>query len=492
VTSTSASSLSTTNLTPNLTVVQLAEQLQTGAITAEALTEQTLQRIETEDKAINAFISLTQEQALNTAKQVDADRKAGKALSPWAGIPMAIKDNMNLVGSITTCGSHMLHNYVSPYNATAVERLLAAGIPLVGKANMDEFAMGSSNETSAYGPVKNPVNPEYVPGGSSGGSAAAVAAGWVPWSLGSDTGGSVRQPAALCGLYGLKPTYGLVSRYGLVAYASSLDQISPFGRSVADVAAAMDLIAGYDPNDMTSLDVERTALYTELMKQPKVSLKVGVITDLMGEGLQAEVREAMHKAVQQLEGLGASVQEVSITGIQQAIAAYYVLAPAECSSNLARFDGVRYGLSERQGNESGETSLKSLYRNTRAKGFGWEVKRRIMMGTFALSAGYYDAYYGKAQKARYVLQQAFKAAFNQVDVLLCPTTPTTAFKFGEKTDDPITMYLSDVMTIPANLAGIPALSLPYGQDGKGLPIGLQLMGPRLSEGLLLATAEQLV
>lgn len=476
----------TTAPTLSPSVLELSRQLQAGDLTAEALTEQTLKRIEAEDGELNAFISLTAEQALATARKADADRQAGKAVSPWAGIPMAIKDNMNFVGSKTTCGSEMLKPYESPYNATAIQRLLDAGIPIVGKANMDEFAMGSSNETSVFGNVRNPWNKDYVPGGSSGGSAVAVAAGWVPWSLGSDTGGSVRQPAALCGIYGLKPTYGLVSRFGLVAYASSLDQISPFGRSVEDVAAALDLIAGHDPQDMTSLPHQPEQPYTEALKQTPEKLKVGIITDFMGEGVQQEVMEATRQCAQQLEGLGASVQELSITAVKEAIAAYYVLAPAECSSNLARFDGVRYGLSVRDGE-----GLTDLYRKTRAQGFGWEVKRRIMMGTFALSAGYYDAYYGKAQKARYLLQQSFHKAFEQVDVLLCPTSPSTAFKFGDKTDDPITMYLSDVMTIPVNLAGIPGLSIPYGTDKQGLPIGLQLIGPKLSEGRLLAVAKQL-
>jgi aspartyl-tRNA(Asn)/glutamyl-tRNA(Gln) amidotransferase subunit A len=472
--------------TTTTTAVELSKSLQEGQITAEALVLQTLETIEVEDKRLNAFLALTKDLALQTAQAVDKKRQAGETLSPWAGVPIAVKDNLNVQGYRTTCGSKMLENYISPYNATVVEHLLKHQLPIVGKTNMDEFAMGSSTENSAYQKTRNPWDTNRVPGGSSGGSAVAVSAGWVPWSLGSDTGGSVRQPASLCGLVGLKPTYGLLSRFGLVAYASSLDQVSPFARTVEDVAALLDCIASPDPKDMTCLTAEARPKipYLESLKQTPAKLRVGVISELNGEGMQAEVQDSFKQAVATFEALGAEVSTLSVAGIREAIAAYYIIAPSEASSNLARFDGVRYGLSVREG----VSDIYDMFRKTRAQGFGPEVKRRIMVGTFALSSGYYDAYYGKAQKARWLLKQSFLKAFAEVDVLICPTSPTTAFELGSKADDPITMYLSDIATIPVNLAGIPALSVPCGFDAAGLPMGLQLLGPALSESLLLQVA----
>jgi aspartyl-tRNA(Asn)/glutamyl-tRNA(Gln) amidotransferase subunit A len=366
-------------------------------------------------------------------------------------------------------------------------------MPIVAKTNLDEFAMGSSNENSGFFPAKNPWDPERVPGGSSGGSAVAVAVGDVPLSLGSDTGGSVRQPAALCGIIGLKPTYGLVSRYGLVAYASSLDQISPFGRNTADVAAILTVIAGFDENDSTSINRDQikpgqAVDYVRGLKNGIAGLKVGVIQELSGEGMQPEVVKAFQETVNQLKSLGATVETISISSISTAVAAYYILATAEASSNLARFDGVRYG---HRADEKEAVDIVKLYRKSRAQGFGAEVKRRIMLGTYCLSSGYYDAYYGKAQKARALLRQQFAKAFEQVDVLVCPTSPTTAFKLGEKSNDPVSMYLSDIATIPVNLVGIPAISVPCGVDALNLPIGFQILGPHFSEAKLLQVSQAL-
>ena len=479
-----------------LSALALGQAIANQHVSATAVVQAALHHVALHDEALGCFTSQCEDLALQQAAAVDAQVAAGQPLaSPLAGVPVGVKDNLSLVGTTTTCSSRMLKDYVAPYTATTVQRLLNAGLCPVGKTNMDEFAMGSSTETSAFFPTKNPWHTQRVPGGSSGGSAACVAAGMVPLSLGSDTGGSVRQPASLCGLVGLKPTYGLVSRYGLVAFASSLDQVSPFSRTVADSAALLQLIAGRDEADMTSyaapavlpnyLEATRPeALSGLLLNRP---LRIGVIEELKGDGMQSEVREAFEQSLQQWQAAGAQVQTVSIPGIKEAIAAYYIIAPAEASSNLSRFDGIRYG----HRSELAVKDVADLFCKSRAEGFGPEVKRRILLGTFALSSGYYDAYYGKAQAARRYLQQSFNKAWAQVDVLVSPTAPTTAFELGAQMDDPITMYLNDVATIPANLAGLPALSLPCGADALGLPIGLQLMAPAWQEPLLFAAAAQL-
>lgn len=393
-------------------------------------------------------------------------------------IPIALKDNICVKDQPTTCASRMLENFKPPYSATVTEKLLAAGVPIVGKANLDEFAMGSSCENSAFGPTRNPWDIERVPGGSSGGSAALVAAGMVPWSLGSDTGGSIRLPAAYCGLVGLKPTYGLVSRYGLVAYASSLDQIGPLTRTVADNAMLLNLIAGHDSLDSTSAEVQIPD-YRAGIGQSIKGMKLGVPKQMMGEGIEPEIRAAIETAIGVYESLGASIEEISLPTLPYSLAAYYLIATSEASSNLARYDGVRYGYRAPE-----PRNLTDMYQRTRSEGFGSEVKLRIMLGTFALSAGYYDAYYKKAQQARTLLIQEFNRAFEGCDALIAPTSPISAFKLGEKTSDPLQMYLTDILTVSANLTGIPALSVPCGFDSQGLPIGLQLLAKPLAEGKL--------
>lgn len=480
--------MTATASSPSISALDLAKAIHTQETSAVTLLEETYARIESHDQKLGAYLSLTQDQAFEMAKSVDSRIKAGEQVGPLAGVPIAIKDNMNFVGSETTCASAILKGYISPYNATVTQKLLDAGMPIVGKTNLDEFAMGSSNENSGYFVAKNPWDTERVPGGSSGGSAVTVAAGDVPLSLGSDTGGSVRQPAALCGIVGLKPTYGLVSRYGLVAYASSLDQISPFGRNTADVAAILNVIAGFDENDSTSIKQNNPLDYSKELKNGIAGLKVGVIQELSGDGMQPEVVKAFEETVAQLKTLGATIETISIPSISAAVAAYYILATAEASSNLARFDGVRYG---HRADEKEAVDIVKLYRKSRAQGFGTEVKRRIMLGTYCLSSGYYDAYYGKAQKAQALLKQQFAEAFKKVDVLVCPTSPTTAFKLGEKTDDPVSMYLADIATIPVNLVGIPAISVPCGVDALSLPIGFQVLGPHFSEAKLLQISQAL-
>lgn len=464
-----------------LSALALHEKIKNGEKTALSAVEESFCRIEAVDGRVGAFVSFTRELALETAEQVDAKVKAGETLPLLAGVPLAVKDNLNLEGFPTTCSSRILERYVSPYDATVIGRLKANLVPMVGKTNMDEFAMGSSTENSALGQTRNPWDLDRVPGGSSGGSAAAVASGEVSISLGSDTGGSVRQPAALCGLVGLKPTYGLVSRYGLVAFASSLDQVSPFARNVKDAAALLQVIGGFDRRDSTSLDAA-VPDYLATVDQPLSGLRVGLIRELNGDGMQPEVAEAFQKSVETFKAMGATITELSLSAVQYGVAAYYIIATAEASSNLARFDGVRYGLRVEA------DTLNEMYAKTRAQGFGPEVKRRIMLGTFCLSSGYYDAYYGKAQKVRQLLRNEFDAAWGQVDVLICPTSPTTAFKVGEKANDPVSMYLSDIATIPVNLVGIPAISIPCGFDQQKLPIGLQVMGPHLSEETLFRVA----
>lgn len=454
---------------------ELHHQLITKERSAVEVTQSILDRIQAVEPKLHSFLQVTGDLALQQAAQVDAQIAAGEDIGWLAGIPIGIKDNICTKGISTTCASRILENFVPPYDATVSQKLLAAGAIVVGKTNLDEFAMGGSTETSAFQLTMNPWDTTRVPGGSSGGSAAAVAASECVVALGSDTGGSIRQPASFCGIVGLKPTYGLVSRYGLVAFASSLDQIGPFARSVEDSAILLGAIAGYDPQDSTSLKVEIPD-YTQSLQPSLTGIKVGVITETFGEGLDPEVAETVQQAIQQLQALGAEVQEISCPRFRYGIAAYYIIAPSEASANLARYDGVKYGKRV----ESAENLLE-MYTRTRAEGFGSEVKRRIMIGTYALSAGYYDAYYLKAQKVRTLIKQDFEAAFARVDVLVCPTAPTPAFKAGDKSADPLSMYLIDLMTIPVNLSGLPAISIPCGFSSEGLPIGLQIIGNVLRE-----------
>jgi len=467
----------------DLGALALHKQIQAGERTAVSVLESTFETIDRVDNQVKAFVSLTRDVAMQTAEAVDKKVKAGETLPLLAGVPLALKDNIHLKGYNTTCSSKILEHFKAPFNATVTEKLLSHMIPIVGKTNLDEFAMGSSTENSAFFPTRNPWDLDRVPGGSSGGSAAAVSSGQTWLALGSDTGGSVRQPASLCGVVGLKPTYGLVSRYGLVAFASSLDQISPFTANVEDMAAILQVICGEDSMDSTSLPAGNGVDYLTHLNKPVRGMKIGYISELMDAGLDAETRGAIEKAIVAFRDMGATVEPVSLPNLKHAIAAYYIIATAEASSNLARYDGVRYGLRAEDAKD-----ILNMYRDTRAKGFGAEVKRRIMLGTFALSSGYYDAYYGKAQAARALIKRDFMNAFAQFDLILGPTSPFTAFKIGEKANDPVQMYLSDIATIPVNLAGIPAMSLPCGFDSQNLPIGLQLFGPHLSEATLLQAA----
>ncbi|MFT0848678.1 Asp-tRNA(Asn)/Glu-tRNA(Gln) amidotransferase subunit GatA [Actinomycetaceae bacterium L2_0104] len=459
--------------------LELADLLATGEITSVELTQACLDRIHALNPRINAFLFVDDDGALATAREVDARRATGETLPRLAGVPIAIKDNMVSRGKPTTCASKILEGWLPPYDSTVVEKLNAAGLPIVGKTNMDEFAMGSSTEHSAFGPTLNPWDNERIPGGSGGGSAAAVGAFMVPLALGSDTGGSIRQPGAVTGTVGVKPTYGAVSRYGLIAMASSLDQIGPVTRTVADAAALQEVVGGYDPLDSTSLDEPVPALeqiVADAAGKPLNGVKVGVVSQLQGEGYQEGVLASFNDSVEVLKGLGAEVIEVSCPSFEYALGAYYLIMPAEVSSNLARFDGMRYGI--RVEPSQGPVTAETVMAATRGAGFGDEVKRRIILGTFVLSAGFYDAYYGSAQKVRTLVQRDFDAAFEQCDVLVSPTAPTTAFKFGDKIDDPMAMYLNDVATIPANLAGVPGLSLPSGlAEEDGLPVGFQILAP---------------
>lgn len=464
----------------DLTIHEARKLLDAGEISATELTQAVIDRILAVDNAVKAYLTLTPEEALEQARAADAARREGRS-SPLLGIPVAIKDIICTAGIPTTCGSRILENFIPPYDATAVVRLKAAGAVLLGKTNTDEFAMGSSTENSAFFPTHNPWDLTRVPGGSSGGSAAAVAAGECLGALGTDTGGSVRQPAAFCGIVGLKPTYGRVSRYGLVAFASSLDQIGVMTKDVTDAAIMLGVIAGHDPLDSTSLDVP-VPDYTAALTGEIRGVRVGVPKEYFIPGMQPEVEDAVRAALEVLADLGAEIVEISLPHTDYALPVYYLIAPAEASANLARYDGVRYGL-----RVVGD-SLEDTYKQTRGQGFGPEVKRRIMLGTYALSAGYYDAYYLKAQKVRTLIKGDFDRAFEQVDVIVAPTTPTTAFRIGEKVDDPIQMYLSDVFTLSMNLAGICGLSLPCGFDHQGLPIGMQVMGPALGEMAVLRVA----
>ena len=469
-------------------IAEWREQLRRGEVSARELTDRHLARIAAVDPTVHAFLEVTSERARADADRVDAAQAAGEPLPPLAGIPLAIKDNLCTKGIRTTCSSRMLENFVPPYESTVTERLWRAGAVLLGKTNLDEFAMGSSTETSAFGASRNPWNPDRVPGGSSGGSAAAVAAGECIASLGSDTGGSIRQPASFCGVVGLKPTYGRVSRWGLVAFASSLDQVGPFSSSVADAAELLQVIAGEDPRDATCL-TNPVPDYLAALEQPVRGLRVGIIRECFeAEGLDPQVKASVLAAATQLEQLGCELVDISCPRFNDGIATYYVIAPSEASANLARYDGVKYG--HRAQAEGSAENLAVMTARSRAEGFGEEVQRRILIGTYALSAGYVDAYYRKAQQVRTLIRRDFDRAFEQVDLLLTPTSPSTAFRFGAHAEDPLAMYLADLLTIPANMAGLPAINVPCGFDDQGLPIGLQLIGGVLEEATLLRLAHQ--
>jgi len=466
----------------HMTIAQLSRELANKTFSSVELTQHFIDRIKQYDPTLNSFITVTEAQALSAAKAADAVRAAGKA-GILTGIPIAQKDIFCTQGVKTSCGSKMLDNFISPYNATLIEKCNAAGLVMLGKTNMDEFAMGSSNETSFYGSVKNPWETAYVPGGSSGGSAAAVAARLAPCATGTDTGGSIRQPAALCNLVGLKPTYGRVSRYGMIAFASSLDQAGPMTLTAEDAALLLHAMAGFDEKDSTSIQAP-VPDYTAHLNDSLEGLRIGLPQEYFGEGLDPRVGQLIEEAGRCFEKLGAKLVKISLPHTHFSVPAYYVVAPAECSSNLSRFDGVRYGY-----RCENPIDLEDLYKRSRGEGFGNEVKRRIMVGTYALSAGYYDAFYGKAQKIRQLITQDFKHAFKEVDVILGPTTPNPAFKLGEKKNDPISMYLSDIYTIATNLAGLPGMSLPAGFIDQ-LPIGMQLIGNYLQEGQLLNVAHR--
>ena len=460
----------------------LASAIAEGEVTSREVTQAHLDRIAEVDDRVHAFLHVDADGALATADDVDARRSAGEPLGPLAGVPLALKDILAMKGVPTTCGSRILEGWRPPYDATIVERLRAAGIPILGKTNMDEFAMGSSTEHSAYGPTHNPWDLDRIPGGSGGGSAAAIASFEAPLAIGTDTGGSIRQPAAVTGTVGVKPTYGGVSRYGLVALASSLDQAGPCTRTVMDAALLHSVIGGHDPRDSTSIPDPMPDVVAAAARADVRGMRIGLVRELTGEGYQAGVEQRFREAVEILEHLGAEVVEVSCPHFEYALGAYYLILPSECSSNLARFDGMRYGL--RVGDD-GDRSVEEVMSLTREAGFGPEVKRRIMLGTYALSSGYYDAYYGQAQKVRTLIQRDFEAAFAQCDVLVSPTAPTTAFRIGEKVDDPLAMYLNDVATIPVNMAGNCAMSLPVGLAPEdSLPVGMQIMAPAMADDRL--------
>ena len=464
-----------------LTIHELQEKIKAGETTSTEIVQAVFRRIDAVEKDVHAYILLTREKALEGAVRADEEIKKGN-IKTLTGIPIALKDLLCTKGVTTTCASHILHNYVPPYDATVVEKLRDAGAVFTGKTNMDEFAMGSSTETSYFGITKNPWDLERIPGGSSGGSAAAVVADECIAAIGSDTGGSIRQPAALCGVVGMKPTYGRVSRYGLVAFASSLDQIGPFTKDVEDCAIMMNILAGYDPRESTSVPVD-VPDYRQFLSRGIGGWKVGIPKEYFIEGIDAEVKDAIQQTIKVIEGLGAKCIEVSLPHTEYCLAVYYIIAPAEASSNLARYDGVKYGFRSLDGRD-----LMEMYKKSRSEGFGAEVKRRIMLGTYVLSSGYYDAYYKKASQVRALIKQDFDEAFKQCDVLLTPTTPTPAFKIGEKTDDPLQMYLSDIFTISTNLAGIPGMVVPCGFTRAGLPVGVQFLAGHFEEGKLIQIA----
>lgn len=464
------------------TLKALSDMLASGEISSQELTQHFLDRIQQHDQELNSFITVTEELALEQAKAADASRAAGNATA-LTGIPIAQKDIFCTQGVRTSCASKMLDNFEAPYNATVVEKLNQAGTVCLGKTNMDEFAMGSSNETSFYGPVKNPWNTDYVPGGSSGGSAAAVAARLCPASTGTDTGGSIRQPASLCGITGLKPTYGRVSRWGMIAFASSLDQGGPMTQTAEDAALLLNAMAGFDPKDSTSTDID-VPDYTADLNKPLDGLRIGLPKEFFEKGLDSNVESVVQEAIKQYEKLGATVVDIELPNTHLSIPAYYVVAPAEASSNLSRYDGVRFGY-----RCENPVDLEDLYKRSRGEGFGEEVKRRILIGTYALSAGYYDAYYLKAQKVRRLIKNDFDEAFKNVDVIMGPTAPNAGFKLGEKAADPVSMYLSDIYTISVNMAGLPGISIPAGESN-GLPVGLQIIGNYFDEARLLNVAHR--
>ena len=468
-----------------MAIAEWRQQLERGEVSARELTDHHLARIEAVDSSVHAFLEVTADRARADADRLDEARASGEDLPPLAGVPIAIKDNLCTKGIRTTCSSRMLESFVPPYESTVTDRLWRSGAVLIGKTNLDEFAMGGSTETSAFGPTANPWNTEHVPGGSSGGSAAAVAAGECMASLGSDTGGSIRQPASFCGVVGLKPTYGRVSRYGLVAFASSLDQVGPFATSVSDAAELLQAIAGEDPRDSTCLKAP-VPDYRERLGRSVSGLRIGVVRECFDQdGLDPQVKASVLAAADLLQSLGAELVDVSCPRFNDGIPTYYVIAPSEASANLARYDGVKYGF-----RADDASSLAAMTARSRAEGFGSEVQRRILIGTYALSAGYVDAYYRKAQQVRTLIRRDFETAFASVDVLLTPTAPSTAFAAGAHADDPLAMYLADLLTIPANLAGLPAINVPCGFDSAGLPIGVQLIGNVLEEPLLLQVAHQ--
>ena len=466
----------------NMSAVELAEAIKTGKTSAVDAMEAVIAQIEKEESDLNCYVTFDKEAARKAAKEAQDKIEAGTLTGPLAGVPFAIKDNMCTKGVLTTCSSKILENFIPQFDSEAVKRLIDAGAVIVGKTNMDEFAMGSTTETSYYGATKNPRNKEHVPGGSSGGSAAAVAANECFAALGSDTGGSIRQPASYCGVVGMKPTYGTVSRYGLIAYGSSLDQIGPLCKDVTDCATIMEVIAAHDPKDSTSVEREDTDFTSALVDDVK-GLKIGIPRDYFGDGLDGEVKEAVLNVAKTLESKGAIVEEFDLSLVEYAIPTYYTIAAAEASSNLERFDGVKYGY-----RASDYEGLHNMYKKTRSEGFGPEVKRRIMLGSFVLSSGYYDAYYLKALRVKAMIKKAFDEAFAKYDLIICPVAPTTAPKLGSSLSDPIKMYLSDIYTISVNLAGLPGISLPCGKDSKGLPIGVQMIGDCFKEKNLIRAA----
>ena len=466
----------------SLTVHELQEKLKSGELTSFEITKAYTDRIAEKEKDVQAFVTDLSEEALKQASEIDKKRKAGEIASDLAGIPIGIKDIICTKGVRTTCSSKMLENFIAPYDATVAEKINQAELIDLGKLNMDEFAMGGSTEYSYFKKTRNPWNLNKVPGGSSGGSAAAVAAGMVPWALGTDTGGSIRQPASFCGIVGLKPTYGLVSRYGVVAFASSLDQVGPMAKDVTDCAMLLNIIAGHDPKDTTSVDNGEKD-YTKALKNDVKGLKIGVPKEYFGEGINPEVKQKLQEAIERYKALGATVEECALDIADYALATYYIIACAEASSNLGRFDGIRYGYRTQN-----YTNLKDIYRNSRSEGFGSEVKRRIILGTYVLSSGYYDAYYKKAQQVRTLVMKEFAKLFEKYDVLLTPTSPTVAFDIGSKSSNPLEMYLADICTVSVNIAGLPGISVPCGVDSEGMPIGMQLIGNRFSEETLLNAA----
>ena len=465
-----------------LTVHELKDKLKSKELTISEINEAYVNRIIEKEPDVKAFITPLTDKALEQAKEIEEKVKSGEITSEYAGIPIGIKDNMCTKGVKTTCASKMLENFIAPYDATVIEKINSESMINLGKLNMDEFAMGSSTEHSAFKKTANPWNLNKVPGGSSGGSAAAVAAGMVPWALGSDTGGSIRQPASLCGVVGLKPTYGLVSRYGVVAYGSSLDQIGPITKDVEDCAMLLNIISGHDEKDTTSINMEKKD-YTKALKNDVKGLRIGIPKEYYGEGINQEVKEALDKAIEEYRKMGAMVEECSVPIADYALPTYYIIADAEASSNLGRFDGIRYGY-----RTPNFENLKDIFVNSRTEGFGDEVKSRIILGTYVLSSGYYDAYYKKAQQVRTLVKNEFDKAFEKYDVLIIPTSPTVAFDIGSKSNNPLEMYLADICTVPVNVAGLPGISIPCGVDKSGMPIGMQIIGKQFSEETLLNTA----